>query len=72
MIPKNIDLSYTQQHVQWCLIEVVHKTIDEGNEPPMRKNFAEIDSDFKVLVDLVYPPINFEPQKKGTKINYNA
>ena len=38
----------------------------------MRKEFAKTHGDFKGLVDIAYPPSNFECQKKGTKMNYNA
>ena len=72
MLPKNTDISYMQQHVQQCLIGAVHKTIDQGNDLPMTKDFAEIDGDFKVLVNLAYPPSNLKHQKKGTKTIYNA
>ena len=38
----------------------------------MRKDFTKIDGDFKVVVDLAYPPGIFERQQKGTRTNYNA
>ena len=38
----------------------------------MRKDSAKTHGNFKVLVDLAYLSSNFERQKKGTKMNYNA
>ena len=72
MLPKNTDHSYVQQHVQQYPIKAVHKTIDEGKEPLTRKDFTKTQRDFKILVDLAYPPSNFECQKKGTKTNHNT
>ena len=37
----------------------------------MVKNLNERHGDFKVLVDMAYPPNNFERQMKGTRMNYN-
>ena len=68
MLPKNTDLAYVQKHVQCCITEAVHKTIDEGSDSLMRKEFAKINGDFKILVDLAYPPSNFERQKKGMTV----
>ena len=50
----------------------MHKTIDKGSNSPTVKDLNKQHGDFKILVDLVYPPTNFERQKKGTKMNYNA
>ena len=71
MLPENMNLVYIQKHAQRCIIEGVHKTTGEGRDPPTRKGLNQKYGDFKVLVDLSYPPSNFKCQKKGTKINYS-
>ena len=72
MLPNNTDMAYIQKDVQRCIIEVTHKTIDGGSNRLLKKVLAKIHGDSKVLVDLAYPPSNFEHQKKGTKTNYNT
>ena len=72
MLPKNLDLVYVQKHIQFCIIEAMHKTIDERSNPPSRKEILKTHGDFKILVDLAYPLSNFEHQQKGTRTSYNT
>ena len=68
MIPKSVNLKYMQEKSQECLIKVVQKTIRDSGESGVKKSIA-LTLDFNILMDVGYPPMNFEKFRKGKKTN---
>ena len=66
------DLKHMQEHTQCCLNEAIFKTISEDSTISQVKKGIFQFGDYKVPVDLNYPPNNFERFRKGTKIKYGA
>ena len=71
MLPKSISLKYVQENSQECIIKAVKKTIIESGGSGIKKSIA-LDLDFNIVMDVGYPPMNFEKFKKGSKPQYNA
>ena len=64
MLPKSVSLKYVQEKAQECLIKAVKKTVLESGESSI-KNIIALDLDFNILMDVKYPPMNFEKIQKG-------
>ena len=71
MLPTPANLKYVQKKAQEYLIKAVQKTINESGESGVKKSIA-LAFDFEILMDVRYPPMNFEKFKKGSKLQYNT
>jgi len=71
MIPCSIDGKYVQKEVQRCFTEAIVQSIENSSWSNPKKS-GKLLKDLNILVDVGYPPMNFEKFKKGSKPNYNA
>ena len=71
MISRPINGKYVQKEVQRCFTESIKQTTEQSNWSNPKKS-GKLLKDLNILLNVEYPPMNFEKFKKGSKPHYNV